>query len=49
VIQEKGKNKYEVAAVNPIASMMAIDNQELVKVAIEVTDKLKMVIARLEE
>jgi uncharacterized protein (DUF302 family) len=49
VIQEVGKDKYEVAAVNPIASMMAIDNPELVKVAIEVTDNLKKVIARLEE
>jgi uncharacterized protein (DUF302 family) len=48
VIQEVGKGKFEVAAVNPIASMMAIDNPELVKVAIEVTDKLKKVIASLE-
>lgn len=48
VIQEIGDGEYEIAAVNPIASMMAIENEELVKVAIEVTDMLKKVIANLE-
>jgi uncharacterized protein (DUF302 family) len=48
VIQEVDDGKFEVAAVNPIASMMAIDNEELVKVALEVTNKLKKVIASLQ-
>ena len=41
VIQEVGENEYEVAAVNPVASMMAIDNPELSEIAIEVRDKLE--------
>ena len=48
VIQEVGENTYEVAAVNPIASMMAIDNEELGSIAIEVKEKLKMVVDKLE-
>ena len=48
VIQEMDDGNFEVSAVNPVASMMAIQNEKLVKVAIEVTDKLKKVIASLE-
>lgn len=48
VIQETDDGRFEVAAVNPIASMMAIQNEALVKVALEVTEKLKKVIASLE-
>jgi uncharacterized protein (DUF302 family) len=48
VIQQLDENKFEVAAVNPVASMMAIDNDELVKVALEVTDSLRKVIANLK-
>lgn len=48
VIQEIDDGEFEVAVVNPIASMMAIQNEKLVKVALEITDKLKKVIASLE-
>lgn len=48
VIQEVGEGTYEVAAVNPIASMMAIDNEALSSIAIEVKDKLKLAIDKLE-
>lgn len=47
VVQELSENHIEVAAVNPIASMMAIHNSELTQIAKEVTDKLKEFIIRL--
>jgi uncharacterized protein (DUF302 family) len=43
--QENGQ--VEIAAVNPIASMMAIENPGLGPVAMEVTERLKRVIASL--
>jgi uncharacterized protein (DUF302 family) len=47
VVQELSENHIEVAAVNPIASMMAIQNPALIGIAEEVTEKLKVVIGRL--
>ena len=47
VIQELSENHIEVAAVNPIASMMAVQNPALIGIAKEVTDKLQVVISRL--
>jgi uncharacterized protein (DUF302 family) len=47
VVQELSENQIEVAAVNPIASMMAIQNPKLIGIAKEVTDKLQVVISRL--
>ena len=47
VVQELSANNIEVAAVNPIASMMAIQNPALIGIAKEVTDKLQVVISRL--
>jgi uncharacterized protein (DUF302 family) len=47
VVQELSVNHIEVAAVNPIASMMAIQNPALTAIAKEVTDKLQVVISRL--
>lgn len=47
VVQELSANHIEVAAVNPIASMMAIQNPELIGIAKVVTDKLQVVISRL--
>jgi len=38
----------EVAAVNPLASMMAIQNSALEPLAIEITEKLKRMIASLK-
>jgi uncharacterized protein (DUF302 family) len=48
VIQEVGENTYEVAGVNPIASMMAIDNADLAGIAIEVKTKMQAVIEKLQ-
>lgn len=47
IVQELSENHIEVAAVNPIASMMAIQNPALTGIAKEVTDKLREVISRL--
>jgi uncharacterized protein (DUF302 family) len=47
VVQELSENHIEVAAVNPIASMMAIQNPALIEIAKDVTDKLQLVISRL--
>ena len=44
IIQELGKNEIEVAAVDPVASMMAIENRELDKIAGEIKQKLERVI-----
>jgi uncharacterized protein (DUF302 family) len=47
VIQELGKNVIEVAAIDPIASMMAIENPKLAKIAGEIKGKLEKVIESL--
>ena len=48
IIRETGENEFEVAAVNPVASMMAIDNTDLATIAIEVRSKMQAVIKNLE-
>ena len=47
VVQEKGENDIEVAAVDPIASMKAIENQELYGIAVQVQEKLKNIVNNL--
>jgi uncharacterized protein (DUF302 family) len=47
IVVDKENGQVEVSAVNPGASMMAIHNSELEPIAIEVTEKLKKVIASL--
>lgn len=47
IVQELGDNKVEVAAVNPLASMQAVKNTELIEVAEKVSEKLKKVINNL--
>ena len=47
IVQELSGNRVEVAAVNPAASMMAIQNPELAGIAQEVTKKLQSVIKSL--
>lgn len=44
ILQEIEAGVIEVAAVNPMASMQAVDNAELKEIAEEITDKLKAVI-----
>ena len=47
IVQETGDGKVEVAAVDPMASMMAIENEALGEVAAEVQAMLKNVIESL--
>jgi len=47
IVQELNEGQIEVAAIDPVASMQAIQNEELASIAIEVRDKLKAVIANL--
>lgn len=47
VVQELGKNEIEVSAVDPVASMMAIENPKLAKIAGEIKAKLERVIESL--
>jgi uncharacterized protein (DUF302 family) len=47
IIIDKENGKTEVSAVNPIASMMAINNPALEPIAVEITEKLKRVIESL--
>lgn len=47
IVQDAGKGNIEVSAVNPIASMMGIENKSLGELAGEVKDKLENVIDAL--
>jgi uncharacterized protein (DUF302 family) len=47
LVIEQEPDKIEIAAVNPIASMSAIANTELINVARQVTDMLKRMIEDL--
>ena len=47
IVQEKEDGKIEVAAVNPVASMQAIKNENLGEIATTVQSKLKQVIENL--
>ena len=47
IVQELKKNEVEVAAVDPVASMMAIENPKLAKIAGEIKPKLERVIESL--
>lgn len=47
IVQQSGADEVEVAAIDPVASMQAIDNPELLKAAGVVRDKLSRAIAQL--
>ncbi len=47
IVQELENGKTEVAAVNPVASMQAVENQDLTEVAKEIEEKLQRVIHSL--
>ena len=47
IVQEIGENKVEIAAVDPIASMQAVQNPSLGKIAEQVQAKLRKVIGSL--
>lgn len=47
IIQELAIDKIEVAAVDPVASMLAIENPELEQIAANVQEKLKHAVSSL--
>jgi uncharacterized protein (DUF302 family) len=47
VVRDAGNGQTEVAAIDPVASMQAIDNPELKRAAQEVRAKLERVVAQL--
>ncbi|HYM94179.1 MAG TPA: DUF302 domain-containing protein [Chitinophagaceae bacterium] len=47
IVQEKTSGQVEVSAVNPVASMQAIENKSLQGIANEVKARLQKVIAQL--
>lgn len=47
IVIEQADNKIEVAAVDPVASMQAINNESLGGVANEIRAKLKMIVENL--
>jgi len=47
IVQELDTGSVEVSAVNPMASMQAVDNTELKTIAEEITEKLKTIIEKL--
>lgn len=47
IVQDLGNNEVEVAAIDPVASMTAIENPKVKAVASEIQQKLKKVIDRL--
>lgn len=49
IVQQYGSGEVEVAAIDPVASMQAIDNPELTKAAQVVRDKLSRVIELLRQ
>ena len=48
IVQELKKNTIEVAVVDPIASMMAVENPQLADIAREIKAKLERVIESLD-
>jgi uncharacterized protein (DUF302 family) len=47
IVQEKTEQEVEVSVVNPLQSMMAVQNQDLEGIAGEVSEKLKKVLENL--
>jgi uncharacterized protein (DUF302 family) len=47
IVQEQENGKVEVSAVNPVASMMAVKNESLGGIAMQVKEKLDRVIGNL--
>ena len=47
IVQHLEDGRSEVAAIDPVASMMAVDNPALADIAHQVRDKLRQVIERL--
>ena len=47
IVQEKSDGQVEVTAIDPLASMQAVENPALKKIAAEISNKLKTVIDKV--
>ena len=47
VIQELADRRVEVAAINPVSSMQAVENPTLLSIASEIRDRLSRVIEKV--
>lgn len=47
IVQELGPGQVEVAAIDPLASMAAVKNEDLGTIGLEVREKLKSAVDRL--
>ncbi len=47
IVQELGPGRVEVAAIDPLASMAAVKNEDLGAIGLEVREKLRAVVGRL--
>ncbi|MGM0532592.1 MAG: DUF302 domain-containing protein [Bacteroidota bacterium] len=47
IVQEIGENEVEVAAIDPVASMMAVENKKIAEIAGDIKTKLERVISSL--
>jgi uncharacterized protein (DUF302 family) len=47
IVQEKSPGNIEVAVIDPVASMQAVENHDLEEIALDVRGKLKKVIGNL--
>lgn len=47
VVQEKTPGTTEISAIDPVASMMSVQNERLQEAAIEIREKLRRVIGNL--
>ena len=47
IVQEREDGKVDVSAVDPVASMTAVENKSLASMAIKVREKLTSVIDKL--
>lgn len=48
IVQEKKPGEIEVSAVDPVASMQAVENEKLSEIANEISNKLRKVISNLK-
>ena len=47
IVQDRGENETEVAAVDPVSSMQAVDNDRLEPIAREIRERLERVVKSL--
>lgn len=47
IVQETGEGRTEIAAVDPVVSMQAVDNEALRPIAQDIRDRLRTVIDRV--